>query len=374
MEAQKILKHIINGFKDQINKGVIHRDIKPANILIKEKIPKIADYGFSKMTKSKDKVVYRVGTPVYMSPESFLENRYSEKSDIWSIGVVYYEMLYGQCPWVINKESEFQESTSQLRFNRNIPVSEESKEFLRRALEVNEQKRLSLFELEQQPLFTRRNTTNFNKPRAPLTSNSFNRSIAHLNMVRVNQTQQCGPRSGSTNKPLTSPERKEATHKPQRSLQIEKFGLVIQHQNKSVHFDSATEELITNQFNQCVFLNRMCQLLEHYHPNTKLRTRQISNFARENLEILEKLKEVHERGVNAFRLVNFNAQAASLALSKLKFKESYQQQKDYCARFTDYGEPCVRELIRELNHNVRLRLSNFSEASVLLLDYLVYYF
>ena len=55
----------------------------------------------------KEKVFYKVGTPIYMSPESYLENKYSEKSDIWSIGVVYYQMLYGQCPWVINSESEF---------------------------------------------------------------------------------------------------------------------------------------------------------------------------------------------------------------------------------------------------------------------------
>jgi serine/threonine protein kinase len=43
----------------------------------------------------KEKVFYKVGTPIYMSPESYLENKYSEKSDIWSIGVVYYQMLYG---------------------------------------------------------------------------------------------------------------------------------------------------------------------------------------------------------------------------------------------------------------------------------------
>ena len=47
-----------------------------------------------------------------MSPESFLESKYSEKSDIWSIGVLYYEMIYGQCPWVITNEAEFESSVS----------------------------------------------------------------------------------------------------------------------------------------------------------------------------------------------------------------------------------------------------------------------
>ena len=48
-EAIKIIKHILNGFKEQVRKGVIHRDLKPSNIFLKNGIPKIADYGMSKM-------------------------------------------------------------------------------------------------------------------------------------------------------------------------------------------------------------------------------------------------------------------------------------------------------------------------------------
>lgn len=69
MEAIKILKHIINGFKEQVTKGIIHRDLKPINILIKNGIPKLADYGFSKMMNApKETVYYNVGTALYMSP------------------------------------------------------------------------------------------------------------------------------------------------------------------------------------------------------------------------------------------------------------------------------------------------------------------
>ena len=46
--AIKILKHIINGFKELVNKKIIHRDIKPANIFINDGTPKLADFGFSK--------------------------------------------------------------------------------------------------------------------------------------------------------------------------------------------------------------------------------------------------------------------------------------------------------------------------------------
>lgn len=68
-EATKILKHIINGFKEQVRKGIIHRDLKPSNIFLKNGVPKIADYGMSKMMDApKEKIYYNVGTPLYMSP------------------------------------------------------------------------------------------------------------------------------------------------------------------------------------------------------------------------------------------------------------------------------------------------------------------
>lgn len=107
VEAAKILKHITNGFKEQIRKGIIHRDLKPANIFLKNGIPKIADFGFSKMMNApKEKVYYNVGTPLYMSPQTIIHNKYSEKSDMWSIGVLYYEVLYGQVPWTAPTEQE----------------------------------------------------------------------------------------------------------------------------------------------------------------------------------------------------------------------------------------------------------------------------
>lgn len=69
IEAIKIMKHIVNGFKEQVAKGVIHRDLKPINILIRNGIPKIADYGFSKMMNAPPETIYyNVGTALYMSP------------------------------------------------------------------------------------------------------------------------------------------------------------------------------------------------------------------------------------------------------------------------------------------------------------------
>lgn len=61
--------------------------------------PKIADFGFaiSKHVNQANNQVYdfNVGTPLYMSPETLMKNHYSAKTDIWALGIVFYEMIYG---------------------------------------------------------------------------------------------------------------------------------------------------------------------------------------------------------------------------------------------------------------------------------------
>jgi serine/threonine-protein kinase len=84
--------------------GIIHRDLKPANILINDGgLVKIVDFGVAAAAKSGDtqltKTGYVIGSPKYMAPEQILGKKVDERADIYSLGVIAYEMLAGNPPY-----------------------------------------------------------------------------------------------------------------------------------------------------------------------------------------------------------------------------------------------------------------------------------
>jgi serine/threonine protein kinase len=61
---------------------------------------RIADFGFAIKAEALTKgSKYNVGSPLYMAPESLRKNEYSYRSDIWALGVIFYEMLFADTPW-----------------------------------------------------------------------------------------------------------------------------------------------------------------------------------------------------------------------------------------------------------------------------------
>lgn len=104
--ATELLEQILNGIDAAHSSGFIHRDLKPSNIILDhEGNPKIMDFGISKSIEDIKTVTQqnsRPGTLLYMSPEQLSGNVVTIKSDIYALGITYYEMLTGYHPYQVN--------------------------------------------------------------------------------------------------------------------------------------------------------------------------------------------------------------------------------------------------------------------------------
>ena len=107
MDIEKALQYsrdIATGMSVAHQAGVIHRDLKPANVLVNnEGLLKIVDFGVAAAAASGDtqltKTGYVIGSPKYMAPEQILGKKVDETADIYSVGVIMYEMATGVPPY-----------------------------------------------------------------------------------------------------------------------------------------------------------------------------------------------------------------------------------------------------------------------------------
>lgn len=118
--AKKYLTQLKNALKYLYKNNIVHRDLKPSNILIQGSVPndilKLADFGFSRYFENNDlnndlntndnlnhdnknMMNSFCGTPLYMAPELLKNKNYTNSADLWSFGIIMYELLYGINPY-----------------------------------------------------------------------------------------------------------------------------------------------------------------------------------------------------------------------------------------------------------------------------------
>ncbi len=125
----------------------MHRDFKVATVLLHKGICKIAGLGFAKqMTKNVTKTI--LGTSLTMAPEVLDEKPYGFEADIWSLGVVYYQLLYGKYPYIGMSDMDILNKIKNSRPDFNgVNLSPYARNFIDKCLTVDPKQRISWKEI-----------------------------------------------------------------------------------------------------------------------------------------------------------------------------------------------------------------------------------
>ncbi|CAD8045460.1 unnamed protein product [Paramecium primaurelia] len=266
--AVAIIRQIIDGIYVMAQQNIIHRDLKPQNILINEDAIKIADFGFAKPLNQLQNEM-NVGTPLYMSPETIIKSQYNAKSDIWSLGVLFYEILFGCPPWQAQTEQEliFKMLNQRISFPDVPPVSETVKDFIKQCLIVDPYLRLGITELIKHPLIKR--TTKKTEKFVRQTDTESTQQTIKSEIPNSSEPWT----SNSSNKKLVYVSCKN----PQVNVILNKYlntkNNQITNNNTIPKNQSLFDEIqliLQSQFSLCIFLNNIISKLKDFKLTTPL--------------------------------------------------------------------------------------------------------
>ncbi|KAE8753055.1 hypothetical protein FOCC_FOCC000400 [Frankliniella occidentalis] len=144
--CRRFLQQLSAALKYLRSHNVCHMDLKPSNLLLgQQQVLKIGDFGFAQYLSDEDKHNSIRGSPLYMAPEMLLARKYDARVDLWSVGVIMYECLFGKAPYSSNS---FQELSDKIRQKApiDIPkcasVSSQCRDLLTRLLKHDPEQRI----------------------------------------------------------------------------------------------------------------------------------------------------------------------------------------------------------------------------------------
>ena len=154
--CQRFLQQLGAALKFLRSKNIAHMDLKPQNILlslnntkIAGPVLKLADFGFAQYFTSDETKSAMRGSPLYMAPEMVLSQRYDAKVDLWSVGVILFECLFGKAPYKSDSLEELMckiKSGQPIVIPKGSKISNACKDLLARCLERDPVKRIDYSE------------------------------------------------------------------------------------------------------------------------------------------------------------------------------------------------------------------------------------
>ena len=187
--CRKYMKQLSNGLNYLLDNNILHRDLKPQNILLSKNYDiKITDFGFATYY-TKDSIINTLcGSPMYMAPEIIIKNGYNYNSDLWSVGIILYEMIHGYTPFnvlnFIDLIKEIKKKNIQIKMN----VSEDCQQLIYSLCKTNPNERLSWNDFFNHKWFTNNEILNDENN---LMSINFETSVPNINNYTINEKQFC---------------------------------------------------------------------------------------------------------------------------------------------------------------------------------------
>jgi len=158
--AKKYMRQLALGLEYLHRNSIIHRDLKLKNILVTNSNDiVISDFGFARNGDNETMFDTMCGSPMYMAPEIMNQKVYDNKSDLWSVGVIMYELLFGTTPYHAKNMIELMKKIK--RRDVNIPneyrnlITEDCRDLLFSLLNKNPKKRITWESFFKHPWFNR---------------------------------------------------------------------------------------------------------------------------------------------------------------------------------------------------------------------------